>query len=593
MHWSPRVTNDPNPTIRLPGEDRAVSESRAFADLVRALVDLRRSLDDVPLGLGTSGVEHARASRRTMIDQLDTYVLPRVLQMDAPLVAVVGGSTGAGKSTLVNSLVRSVATASGVLRPTTRVPVLVHHPDDADWFTGDRVLPDLPRTAPGDGTGEGLRLVAAAGVPRGLALLDAPDVDSVVRANRELATALLAAADLWIFVTSAARYADQVPWQVLADAARRSTSVAVVLDRTAPEHGAEIRVHLARMLVASGLHDTPLFDVPETSLEDGLLPAEAVAPLRTWLVELASDDAARAGVVERSLRGTLRALVYAAHEIADQAAEQVLATDWLRADVEAVYAEAVEAALVEVEAGALLRGPVVAGWQDLVAAGEPERWAEGRSSALRERLTSVVKGRARPTARLEEALVDALSAHLVDVSMRARQLVTDRWRDRSPGVRPDDDDPAARARTTGEVRGRATDAACDWHAFALVAARTALAADDPDDDRVAGVAVVVQIAAVGTGVPSAAGTHSAAEGMRTDAAEQAVAVLRRTLDTDPGPLVERVAADLSARVRALLTADRDSRLAAVAQMGTGPDQLERVRAAARDLDAARSTGADR
>ena len=38
-------------------------------------------------------------------------------------------------------------------------------------------------------------------------MLDAPDIDSVVQ-NRQLASQLLAAADLWLFVTSAARYAD-------------------------------------------------------------------------------------------------------------------------------------------------------------------------------------------------------------------------------------------------------------------------------------------------------------------------------------------------------------------------------------------------
>ena len=40
-----------------------------------------------------------------MVDQLEDYVIPRVMTLDAPLLAVVGGSTGAGKSTLVNSLV--------------------------------------------------------------------------------------------------------------------------------------------------------------------------------------------------------------------------------------------------------------------------------------------------------------------------------------------------------------------------------------------------------------------------------------------------------------------------------------------------------
>ncbi len=55
-----------------------------------------------------------------------------------------------GKSTLVNSLVGSRVTEPGVLRPTTRSPVLVHHPDDAEWFGQDRLLPDLERVTRAD-----------------------------------------------------------------------------------------------------------------------------------------------------------------------------------------------------------------------------------------------------------------------------------------------------------------------------------------------------------------------------------------------------------------------------------------------------------
>ena len=66
------------------------------------------------------------------------------------MLAVVGGSTGAGKSTLVNSVLRERVTRSGVLRPTTRSPVLVHHPDDRGWFEGDRVLPSLARVTGGE-----------------------------------------------------------------------------------------------------------------------------------------------------------------------------------------------------------------------------------------------------------------------------------------------------------------------------------------------------------------------------------------------------------------------------------------------------------
>ena len=74
-------------------------------------------------------------------------MLPRLRRIDAPLLTVVGGSTGAGKSTVVNSLVRAQVTPSGVLRPTTRSPVLVCHPDDVAWFSDTRVLPELTRTS--------------------------------------------------------------------------------------------------------------------------------------------------------------------------------------------------------------------------------------------------------------------------------------------------------------------------------------------------------------------------------------------------------------------------------------------------------------
>ncbi|GMA85813.1 hypothetical protein GCM10025868_10630 [Angustibacter aerolatus] len=189
-------------------------------------------------------------------------MLPRLRALDAPLLAVVGGSTGAGKSTLVNSLLRRTVSQGGVLRPTTRAPVLVHHPDDAHWFDDARVLPSLARTtgAPAlakrvlddDARITTVHLVPSDALPPGLALLDAPDIDSVVAANRELAQRLLAAADLWLFVTSAARYADAVPWTLLHGAASRGAAVAVVLDRVPQAAVVEVRSHLSEMLRERG-----------------------------------------------------------------------------------------------------------------------------------------------------------------------------------------------------------------------------------------------------------------------------------------------------------------------------------------------------
>ena len=74
-----------------------------------------------------------------------TLTRERITELEAPLLVVVGGSTGAGKSTLVNTLVEGKVTTPGLLRPTTMSPVLVHHPEDGGWFGPERLLPDLKR----------------------------------------------------------------------------------------------------------------------------------------------------------------------------------------------------------------------------------------------------------------------------------------------------------------------------------------------------------------------------------------------------------------------------------------------------------------
>ena len=193
----------------------------AAEELARALAVLRDALAGVRLPIELPGAAAAASRAREAVAQLDDYILPRLSRLEAPLLAVVGGSTGAGKSTLVNSVVGRVVSAPGVIRPTTRSPVLIHHPDDARWFGSDRILPGLARSADRVSDARTLQLVPEPSLPHGLAILDAPDIDSVVAENRALAAQLLAAADLWLFVTSAARYADAVPWDYLRAAAER------------------------------------------------------------------------------------------------------------------------------------------------------------------------------------------------------------------------------------------------------------------------------------------------------------------------------------------------------------------------------------
>src|SRR5439155_1609366 len=126
-------------------------------------------------------------------------------------------------------------------------------------------------------------------LPR-LALLDAPDLDSVVAANRALADQVHRSADLWLCVTTAVRYADAVPWAALRAARDRGTRLALLLNRVPVGADEEILGHLGELLDAEGLSGIQLFVLPEVVLDgQGLLTEEQVAPIGTWLEELAAD----------------------------------------------------------------------------------------------------------------------------------------------------------------------------------------------------------------------------------------------------------------------------------------------------------------
>jgi energy-coupling factor transporter ATP-binding protein EcfA2 len=402
--------------------------------MLTSLVRLRGALQSASLPLELPEVDQQRATLDGMVEQLADYVIPRLMTIDAPVLCVVGGSTGAGKSTLVNSLVGTRVTEPGVLRPTTRSPVLVHHPEDVQWFGQDRILPDLERTDRSTTDPKALQLVASEAVPRGLAILDAPDVDSVEEQNRTLAAQLLAAADLWLFVTSAARYADQVPWQYLKSAAERSTAVAIVLDRTPDEAVETVSTHLARMLAARGLKDSPLFVVREGTVDDdGLLPAGHVADIRGWLQALATDTDASAAIVKQTLDGAVRTVAAKAYQAADAVDAQVKVRDQLRADVDQAYDDALASVRKASEDGTLLRGEVLARWQEFVGTGELLRSLETKVGALRDRLVNAVKGKPAQIERVTVAVESGLETLLLEHAEEAAERAAASWRSVAAG----------------------------------------------------------------------------------------------------------------------------------------------------------------
>ncbi|PTT65457.1 ABC transporter [Arthrobacter sp. HMWF013] len=406
---------------------------------------VREDLSAVSLPLALPDVEKARQDARNAVGQLDDYILPRYRSLDAPLLAVVGGSTGAGKSTLVNALVGHPVTRSGAIRPTTRQPILLHHPADAGWFEGQRVLPSLSRirgtisteplpasragAAPDAEAISSLVLVADPAVPQGIALLDAPDVDSISDDNRRLAGQLLAAADLWVFVTTANRYADAVPWKLLLNAASRDIMVAVVLDRVPQEAEAEVSADLRALLQQEGLGSAGLFIVPEAPLDDlGMLPVDSVEPLRSWLQKLAADAAGRSEIARRTLNGTVRALAGRVGALGQAVREQEHAAATLRSDAEDAYRDAGTRILDATKDGALLRGEVLARWQDFVGTGEFFRALEQNIGRLRDRVGAFFRGEPTPAVRVETAIETGLQAVILDEAANAAEETDQRWR---------------------------------------------------------------------------------------------------------------------------------------------------------------------
>ncbi len=446
-------------------------------DLAAAVQELRDRLVAVPLLLDVPGRDAAARVAGAVVHQVEDYLLPRLADLDAPLLAVVGGSTGAGKSTLVNSLVGEHVTTSGVLRPTTRSPVLVCAPADRDAFAGHRVLPGLARTTGAPGGPGSVHLVTSAALPAGLALVDAPDVDSVVAANRDLAGQLLAAADLWVFVTTAARYADAVPWDLLRTAADRGTALAVVLDRVPPEAAAEVSQDLAGMLQRAGLAQARLVVVEERPLVDGMLPedreqdgardAVGVAGLRSWLHGLAADAGARAAVVRQTLVGALASLDDRVATVQTAVGAQLAAAAALRDAADAAYAGARADVDDGIRSGTLLRGEVLLRWQEFVGTGEWMQSLQAGIGRVRDRLTAALTGRSTPAVDLQVALESGAEQLLRAAAESAAERTVTAWRS-LPGGGPA---LAGRERELGTVApgfpATAADAVRSWQGTVL------------------------------------------------------------------------------------------------------------------------------
>ncbi len=420
-----------------PGGGEAGRHRRVDArQLEAALLALRRRIVDVNLVYETEGAEATRAERRKLLSQIDDYLLPRIRQSEAPILVALVGSTGAGKSTLVNSIVGAQVSATGIRRPTTNSPVLACHPDEADWFAENVFLPTVPRVRQEGLARSGrdglLVLAASEGMPKGVALLDTPDIDSVVSAHRDFAHQFLDASDLWLFMTTASRYADAAVWELLEYAKERGAALGIVLSRVPPGSGAELTKHFGAMLEANGLGENDRFVINETVITDGRLPAEAAAPVREWLQDTAVRADRRVAVLTQTMAGALDTFRSRVPALAAEVEAQLVIRSDLKAAVEGAYAAGLAEADEALADGSLLRGEILARWQDFAGTGELLRGLQaprGRQ-ASRQRKRGV-PARART---LKSALRAGIESLILSVADRAAEESVRRWRNHPAGV---------------------------------------------------------------------------------------------------------------------------------------------------------------
>lgn len=381
--------------------------------MVEVIEHLLEGIESSKFTLDTPDAAHARDRRDRVASQLRNHLLPRLRQVSAPLLLVVGGSTGAGKSTLVNSIVGEEVSTAGVLRPTTREPVLVTHPKDAELLEAHPVL-------------ELATLRTHENVARGVAILDAPDLDSVYEANREIADELIELADLWVFVTSGTRYGDAVPWARLTEADERGVSLAVALNRVNPESLAQIRADLFSRMNEQGFGSVPYFVIPDVGPHEGVLETRLVEELSAWVTVVGKGAQSRS-VIARTVRGAWPAL---RQDVLDTvvALETQRRTELaLGNQVGAAPRAAAEEVSADVLSGAIgFGGPTTAWLAGATSGGPLAPLANPSRNALdRWRAKRSAKARVQSLANLRRACNEAATALIADAAARGERAIRD------------------------------------------------------------------------------------------------------------------------------------------------------------------------
>ena len=411
----------------------------ASIESLRHLVGRLEGLAERRAALGPRSIPAmVRANR--LGDHLAGHVRVRAASLEAPLLVLLLGPTGAGKSTLFNTIAGRAASPTGVLRPTTRHAIVLVHADDKEALLAG------PLSRVGR---ERIRIVVDQSTGGGLALVDAPDVDSIEHANRELADRLIEAADLCVFVTTATRYADRVPWTVLERVRGRGLPLQIVVNRMPrdPSDRADVMADVGRLFEGAGFGDliaagrghgsVTIIGITEGQVDvsDETFERGAIAPIETLIRDLRDDREARVELAARALTGSLAGLGQLLDELAGDCEHEAIDVDALRREAAHHYERGLIELRDELGRGRFLREEALRHWQDFVGADQMTRFFADGIGRVRGAIAGLLRPAAPPVAEVRAATTDDLVAVArIHAAEAARRTATS-WAD-APSVGP-------------------------------------------------------------------------------------------------------------------------------------------------------------
>ena len=374
----------------------------------------------------------AEARARQLHDHLDGFIRPRLADIDAPLLVLLLGPTGAGKSSLLNTIAGAEVSEAGVLRPTTKDAVLYASEGDSQRILAGGRLGAIAKAR--------VRLATPPASSDGVAVIDAPDIDSVERDNRELADVLVEVSDLCVFVTTATRYADLVPWEVLRRVRERGLPLVVVLNRVPAdeEDRSAVVADAKRLLAETGVQDAKepvdLIAIGEGDVDPRVngLAREKARPLLDRIARLAAEADERRAVATQALAGALRGLAPLAHAIADDLEHEAIDADALRRIATSTYAEELASLSRSLQGGLILREEVLRRWNDFVGADQVARFISSGIGRLRAMILTAFRGTTTaPVTVVEEEMTTTLEALALRHATEAARRTAVAWSDRS------------------------------------------------------------------------------------------------------------------------------------------------------------------